>query len=809
MDHNRPQGRKKHVAGGGSGVSRRGAGRGTGPVGKGSGFFGEGGSPRGSGLDGGGRRAGGGGKMPFILVLLVLLLGGGGGLSSLFGGGGSNSGSSSPTPGASSLYESILGGSTGSYGGASSGSSSSSGGWIEGNNTGKLNRNVDSRARARYTKIAGDGSDTMTIMVYMCGTDLESRSAMASKDLQEMLNATISDKINLIVYTGGCSRWQNKYISSKVNQIYQIKGGQLFALNKDAGSVSMTDPDTLTSFIKWTAKKFPSNRNALIFWDHGGGSITGYGYDQKYPRSGSMSLSGINQALKNAGIKYDFIGFDACLMATVETAQMLSNYSDYMIASEETEPGVGWYYTNWLTKLNKNPAMETLEIGQMICDDFVTVCNQKCPGQQTTLSVVDLAELGETLGEEFTAFAKGTRNLIQNKEYATVSDARSNAREFARSSKIDQIDLVHFARNMGTEEGKKLAEVLLSAVKYNKTSSNMTNAYGISAYFPYQKASSVDSAVQTYNDIGIDSEYSRCIQEFASLEVSGQVATGGTSSPLSMLFGNGGGASQSGQSSGDIMNLLNAFMGDGTGSGNGISGLDLGNIGFFSGRSLSQEETADYIADHLFDAGALVWEKNDQGQQVMKLSDDQWSLVEGLELNMYYDDGSGYVDLGLDDIYDFDEEGNLIGETDKTWLSINGKPVAYYHLSTVYDGDNYTILGRVPALLNGEEVELILQFDQDHPDGQVLGAGIVYEDTETETLAKGLTEIKDGDKLEFLCDYYSYDGVYQDNYFLGEPLIVKGDLTIRNTKVGEGDVKAMYQFTDIYNQHYWSEPIPY
>ncbi|MCR5235609.1 MAG: hypothetical protein K6E34_00220 [Lachnospiraceae bacterium] len=36
---------------------------------------------------------------------------------------------------------------------------------------------------------------------------------------------------------------------------------------------------------------------------------------------------------------FDFIGFDACLMATVETAYMLSPYADYMIASEEFEPG--------------------------------------------------------------------------------------------------------------------------------------------------------------------------------------------------------------------------------------------------------------------------------------------------------------------------------------------------------------------------------------------------------------------------------------------------------------------------------------
>ena len=55
------------------------------------------------------------------------------------------------------------------------------------NNTGRLDTSVASGARSKYTKIRGGGNDTVTIMVYMCGTDLESRSGMASRDLQEML----------------------------------------------------------------------------------------------------------------------------------------------------------------------------------------------------------------------------------------------------------------------------------------------------------------------------------------------------------------------------------------------------------------------------------------------------------------------------------------------------------------------------------------------------------------------------------------------------------------------------------------------
>ena len=803
MDRKRPRSRDKYVTGGGSGVHRRGEGRGTGPVGTGHG-------PSGGGDFGGsgGKRSGGqrGLPIPAIIILLIALLGGGGGLGSgLLGGLGGGSSSSGNGPG---YYSSISGG------------QNDQSGWTNGANTGKLNERVSSEARPKYQTIKGGGEDTVTIMVYMCGTDLESRSGMATKDLSEMAKADIGKKMNVIVYTGGCNGWRNNIVSSKVNQIYQVTGGGLRCLEKNMGTGAMTSSATLTEFIKWGKKHFPADRNELIFWDHGGGSISGYGYDEKNPRSGSMTLSGINTALNNAGMKFDFIGFDCCLMATVENAKMLSQYADYMIASEETEPGVGWYYTNWLSRFSADTSMSTLQIGKNIVDDFVSVCNQKCAGQQTTLSVVDLAELQETFPDDFTAFAKDTRELIKNNNYSKVSAARSVTREFARSSRIDQIDLVHFAKKMETAEGDNLAQVLLDAVKYNMTSRNMTNAYGLSVYFPYQQTRNVDKAVKINQEIGVDNDFSECIREFASMEVGGQIASGGTTSPAPSLFdfsnlvqGSSGqsssGQSSSGPSSSDIADLLGLFMG-GSGGIN-ISGLNSGNMDFFTGKSISDEDMAAYIGENQFDASKLVWQENSDGQQVISLDEDQWNLVTQLDLNMFYDDGEGYVDLGLDNVFDFDEDGNLLAGDDKTWVSINGKPVAYYHLDTTEDGDAYTITGRVPAVLNGEDVQLILMFDNEHPKGYVAGARTDYDEKDTETVARGLTPLKKGDKIDFLCDFYDYNGKFIDNYELGERFTVPGDmdeLVISNTNVGKGDVKLLYRFTDIYNQHYWSEPAP-
>ncbi|MCI8970032.1 MAG: peptidase C11, partial [Oscillibacter sp.] len=512
----RPRGREKHVTGPAKNVEKRGSGLGSGPVGAGRGGQSSGGSRSG----GGGRS--GGGLMKIILLLAVLLLGGGGGLGALLGGVGeglpapvSQSTSSGQTGGAdlSALFGSLGGGSI-------------SGGWETPANTGRLDETVAPGARAKYTQLLGGGRDTVTLMVYMCGTDLESRSGMGTADLQEMLAADLGKNVNLLVYTGGCSGWRNNQVSSKTNQIWQVKNGKLACLEKDLGAVSMTDPSTLYGYIRWCEKKFPASRYGLILWDHGGGSVSGYGYDEKFASSGSMSLFGVDQALKDAGVKFDFVGFDACLMATAETALMAAEHADYLIASEETEPGVGWYYTDWLTALGKNPSMPTIELGQQIVDSFVETCAQKCRGQLTTLSVIDLAELEATLPQALADFSRSTSRLIEAKEYQTVSNARNGAREFAQSSKIDQVDLVHLAKNLGTKEGEALAEALLGAVKYNRTSSNMTNAYGVSIYFPYRKSATVNQAVSTYRAIGLDDSYSKCIRDFASIQQAGQAGSG-------------------------------------------------------------------------------------------------------------------------------------------------------------------------------------------------------------------------------------------------------------------------------------------
>jgi len=181
--------------------------------------------------------------------------------------------------------------------------------------------------------------------------------------------------------------------------------------------------------------------------------------------------------------------------------------------------------------------------------------------------------------------------------------------------------------------------------------------------------------------------------------------------------------------------------------------------------------------------------------------------VQALYANMFFDDGEGYIDLGFDTVYDFDEKGNLLAPTEITWIAVNSQPVAYYHESTVSDGESYSITGRIPILYNGERAEMIVEFTNEKPYGTVVGVRRVYKDGETETVAKTMDAVVPGDVIDFVCDYYSYDGEYLDSYMLGEQLIVEGELMISDVYVDAEAAELTYLFTDIYNQTYWTEPV--
>ena len=803
-----------------------------------------------------------------------------------------------------------------------------------------VNTEVSSKARKKYTKKRGSGRDKVTIMVYMIGSDLESQNGMATADLNEMLYAQIDNKrINLFVQTGGCRRWRNSSMTAGKLQRWKMDGGGL-TLQDTMKAKAMTDPAVLSDFIQYCAQEAPADRYMLIFWDHGAGSVSGYGHDEQFPND-TMDIGEIARALKAGGVKFDIVGFDACLMATLETAMAVEPYADYLLASEETEPGTGWYYTRWLQVLNNNTSTNTLSIGKQIIDDFTSASSKIGYPTQTTLSLVDLAELKGTVLKDLGNFGAELTTQLKGQNYQTVASARNGTREFAKSQRLDQVDLVDFCSRLGTGKAQALAASIQDAVKYNKVS-NVTNAYGLSIYFPNASLRSINSMLNLYENIGMDPNWSEGVRTYATLESSGQIAassgsTYGSSSGslIDLLLGGGGftgsaGTSGSTGSTGNIGStgntgstysdagasygsggsILDALFGGSTqtydsydsmgvedifnmlyggssvytsGSGNAnantnaygsssgssygnSSGSSYGNsygdsygngydssYGSTAGNLISQlfggytttsgesyggldyssllggynggyESSYDYssydtASDSLLGLAAqmlfgrapvgsetlLLTEKD--GDQVLVLSEDKWEQVTDAELNVFIDDGSGFLDLGLDNVAEYNDDGDLIDAWDGTWLTLQGQPCALYPISDEDEDGNGLYITRkfIPALLNGERVNLIIAFNEETGEDRVLGAQGV---TSTGVIGKGYKEMNGGDIITLVCDYYDYNGVFQAQYTLGDPVIVPEDgvLTIVNKELtGSEDMRMLYTYrlTDLYQAHYW------
>ena len=97
--------------------------------------------------------------------------------------------------------------------------------------------------------------------------------------------------------------------------------------------------------MKWGVETYKADKYIVVLWDHGGGINGGIGQDQI--TKGILTVPVIQESLQavsqaqNPVIKFEMVGFDACLMANAEVAASLANSTKYMVASQDLEPGAG------------------------------------------------------------------------------------------------------------------------------------------------------------------------------------------------------------------------------------------------------------------------------------------------------------------------------------------------------------------------------------------------------------------------------------------------------------------------------------
>ena len=391
-----------------------------------------------------------------------------------------------------------------------------------------------------------------TVALYLCG-DPETNHGCITDEILEMLEAKIPDSVNVLLMTGGVKTWDpygkgaqmQGYVKPDAGkqQIFRVDDEKMTLLKQrdlsQPDCAYMNDPDTVAWYMDYAQEYAPNVKHTMfIFWDHGGGPLTGAMVDEY--SGGVMSSDGLidamNKTAKNMpGGKYDMIGFVACLMGSVELAYGLRDSADYLLASEEVVPGTGYNF-HWLNIFSeKDPADVTAkEVGQRIIDLYTARGEEeKDPSDANwtdtanqTLALVDLSRMDglmaalQTFAEQLKAVQDDTENP---EKYAAVARAVRAAPSMHNRS-CGLLDLYAFAYPLAqqkeelgdlaaaaqgvlnklgtlpTAENHTLCGALTGdspAVVYRGVSPNYSAAAGLTIYYP-ESRQKLDATRATY-----------------------------------------------------------------------------------------------------------------------------------------------------------------------------------------------------------------------------------------------------------------------------------------------------------------------
>ncbi len=338
-----------------------------------------------------------------------------------------------------------------------------------------------------------------TVMVFVnAKNNLESYGL---SDVNEMEMIGSSDEVNIVTelgrlpgYSSADGDWKGsrRYLIEKDANKYAITSPILMEIpNSDMG-----DWEYLVEFVKWSMEKYPAENYMLTVWNHGSGwnkdnmfeSSKGLSYDDT---SGNhMTTPQIRMAMEKIG-KINIFSMDACLMQMAEVAYEIKDYTDYVVASEETEPADGYTYDTYLGPLVNNPNMNGAELSKATVDSYIN--HYASAGRSGTQSSIKTAA--------FDGFVSMLNDWIKTamdaNEKEAVVTAKNGAQDFYYSSNKDIYHFIQLvAENAKNESLIAKSNDLLKFMKdnllsYNNTTGyNYNNAYGLAVYMPSYSSSS-------------------------------------------------------------------------------------------------------------------------------------------------------------------------------------------------------------------------------------------------------------------------------------------------------------------------------
>ena len=362
------------------------------------------------------------------------------------------------------------------------------------------------------TKTSNSHTDyERTIMLYMVGADLESGNlGLATTDLEGIdYNKLEEQNTKLVVIAGGTKRWHNNYINVDETSIYELTS-EGFKVVKKQEKQNMGSPEVFSNFLDYAYNNYKSKKYDLVLWNHGSGVI---GSEHDENTGDFLTLTEINSALNNSVFseknKLEIVFFRTCLNGTIEVADTLKKYSQYMVASEEVTNGyIGNSFLKIFNEFKKSD--DGKQVGIKIADaykDYIKALENLTYSTYGsiyyTYSVVDLSkidDLEKSVNDFFSSI-----NVSTN--YNVISRVRANLLQYGSIEPIyDSVDLYKLIDNLkslNSSGANKFFDNYSKTVVYNISSDKRSN--GLSVYFPYNGDSESRSAIlnkfYNFNDL--------------------------------------------------------------------------------------------------------------------------------------------------------------------------------------------------------------------------------------------------------------------------------------------------------------------
>ena len=325
-----------------------------------------------------------------------------------------------------------------------------------------------------------------TFMVYLDGDNNLEEDGI--DDFLEMAQFGSTADLDIIVQFDRIPGYDSSYEDWTTTKRFRVtKDMTPIAANQieDIGEANMGDPQTLIDFVTWARQSFPSDKYALVFWNHGDGwrrerirpEIKSVCTDET--DSDQLYMKEVQNALSSIGGRFDLIGFDACLMGMLEVAYEIRDYGDVMVGAEETEPAEGWPYQYIIEGLQANPSWSAESLAVAIVDAYYFHAGEE------VLSALHLNAVGDLSG----AVSDLARALIDHWDgnYSVVAAAAETVK-----TRFDE------------------------TVFYELHGTRWPGAHGLAIYFPEESFDFSTDYNDTVIDFPRDTQWEEFLQEFYS-----------------------------------------------------------------------------------------------------------------------------------------------------------------------------------------------------------------------------------------------------------------------------------------------------